>query len=295
MQKTKEFQENQNPQGIINSVLIGRHFDDVDDLTNGLDTSLKILSTESQEILDFDAREIIENNKTKGIKKVLIISSPKQRAESTSRLIKQKIKDIQGDTQVQIRIDSRFSELYHGKIILPENYKPGRRIDFLQEAWKIFWAETFTEEGDYNNFSYQFGDPINIGDGQFKYPKIVGNFLSYGENYKDLSVRYYEAILEHFNNKQRIKKAGINVVVIAHSATLSILTELQGIANDFLLETMKLDTGDLMKTCWKRYLDRIKVDNQELKFGMIKPLYMGDINDEAIDFLRKELEFLKNT
>lgn len=276
------------------SVLIGRHFEDIDDLTNGLDTRLNI-TPELKKILDLDAQEIIKNTEIKGLKRVLIISSPRQRAKSTSELIKQEIKNIKKDISVHIKIDNRFSELFHGEIVLPMDYTPGRRIDFLKEAWSAFWSETFTNDGSYKNISYHFGDPLDIGNGQFKYPEIVNKFSSYGESYQDFSIRYYEAILEYLKNKQRVKDSGINIVLIAHSATVSILTELQSISEDVANGTLKMNKGDLMSVCWKRYLSHMNKENSNLNFGMIKPLYVEEINSRIIDVLEEEITFMKDS
>ena len=293
MEKNNEL-KNDLPPVSSESVLIGRHFEDIDDLSNGLDTSLNLLTPESKKVLDLDTKEIIKNCDTNGLKRILIISSPKQRARSTSELIKQEIRSLRDDLRVRIKIDNRFAELDHGEIVLPKDYKPRRRIDFLKDAWSTFWSETFTDDGEYKNLSYCFGDPIDLGNGQFKYPEINGKFLSYGENYRDFSLRYYEAILEYLKNKHRMKDAGMNMVLIAHSATLSILTELLEISSDISNGTTKINTGDLMKTCWKRYLDRISKNNLDLHFGMIKPFYIGEINSEIVNLLEKEIKFMRD-
>ena len=216
-----------------NSILIGRHLEDVDDLTEGLDTELKALSPEGHEIINSNAESIIQNTLAKKMTKVILVSSPRKRSYSTSFYLKDVIKEkTHGVFSVLITKDDRFTEISHGEIILPDNYVPGKRIDFLKDAWKIFWSETFTEDGNYNNPNYRFGDPVKLADGGFKHGEIKAGFKTYGESYRELCERYYNAIVEYLENKNRVESKGFNVVLIAHSATLGILTELVDVSHD---------------------------------------------------------------
>lgn len=276
-------------------VLVGRHFDDVDDLTNGLDTSLKPLSPETQKVIESNADIIISDTETKNFNKILIVSSPRKRALLTSSLLKEAIKEKRSDFSVQIRTDERFTELSHGEIILPEDYSPGRRIEFLKDAWGIFWSETFTEDGNYNNPNYHFGDSVKMDEGNCKYPEIDKSFASSGESYRELSQRYYEAIVEYLENKKRVENSKINVVLIAHSATLAILTELQSVALDMVNHAFEIKTGDLMKICWQRYLKRLNSENDEIDFGELKSFTLENLDDKVLSCLKQELDFIKKT
>lgn len=275
------------------SILIGRHFEDVDDLRNGLDTDLKPLSEESIKIIGLNADSVIENTLFKGLEKVIIISSPRKRSRLTADLLKSAIKERREDFLVKVKEDDRFTELAHGEIILPEDYTPGRRVEFLKHAWRIFWKETFTSDSDYNNPNYKFGDSLKDSDGNSKYPEIEESFASIGESYRELSERYYQAIVEYLENRGSVESRGFNVVLIAHSATLGILTELKSVSEDLAIGKIEIKTGDLMKTCWKSYLNRIKGGYAEPGFGEMEQFSLDDINENLLDFLKRELDFVK--
>ncbi len=279
----------------MDKVLVGRHFEDVDDLTGGMDTDLKEVDEKSLEIISANAQMVIDDTHAKGMDKVLIISSPRKRAYSTASLLKETVEEKDEDLKVAVRKDDRFTELSHGEIVLPPDYVPGRRIGFLKSAWKVFWAETFNENGDYNNPNYRFGDPVALETGGYKHPELRESFTSYGESYRELSQRYYDAILDYLEHRSGVKSRGINVVLLAHSATLAILGELSCVAREMSQGYIMVKKGDLMKTCWKNYLDRMKRDDYvEADFGGMKAFSLEDIDDELILFMREELSFVSD-
>ncbi len=277
------------------TVLVGRHFEDVDDLTDGMDTDLKEVDEKSMEVIAANAQMVIDNTHAKGMEKVLIVSSPRKRAYSTASLLKDTVEEKDGGIRVAIRKDDRFAELSHGEIVLPPDYVPGRRIGFLKDAWNAFWAETFDEDGDYNNPNYRFGDPVALESGECKYPELNESFVSYGESYRALSQRYYEAIVDYLEHRGEVESRGVNVVLLAHSATLSILGELLHIAQEMSHGNVVVEKGDLMKACWKNYLNRIRQEGHlEADFGGMKAFPLEDIDEGLISFMIDELSFVSN-
>jgi broad specificity phosphatase PhoE len=277
-----------------NEMIVGRHFEDVDDLTYNLDAPLKPLEEESIKMVDSNAQEIIQNTEAKKSHKILMISSSRKRAMLTSKMFKECIQKKRPDFSVHIQPDNHFAELYQGKIILPENYHKGDRLNALVDAWRVFWTETFTNEGEYNNPNYRFGDPLYLKDDLVKYPELVNHFSSHGESYRELCLRYYQGLLNHFENRKRLKDANINVILIAHGALIGILSGLEGALNDIKNDTCVMKTGDLMKICWQKYqYQREHQEKQHTPSGGLKSFSLEGVDDNIVNLLRKEINFLR--
>lgn len=188
------------------NIIVGRHLEDKDDLRTGLDTELKNIEYKSdgamENIQDLSS-EIINNTVLKEKRNILLIHSPRKRAFQTSEIIKGNIKE-KSDLNVRLISDERFAELDHGEIILPEDYEPGKRVEFLSDSWKIFWEESFDEKSFEFKNDYHFGDPVLLQDGSYKYPELKDKFKIIGESYLELTIRYYEALIDFFENKNRI-------------------------------------------------------------------------------------------
>ncbi len=274
---------------------VGRHFEDKADLSKGLDTELKPLDEQSPEMVRKVVSNIIENTREKGLSKIVIVTSSRKRSRSTAEMIRDDIHDTDSGLRVGIVADAHFDELYHGEPVLPQNLLPQKRIQFLDAAWKVFWRETFTENGEYRNPDYHFGDPV-VHSGTVLHPELTGHFKQTGESYKDLSLRYYEGILGFLERIERDESKEINLVLIAHSATMAILSNMYSVLTrgDVFREGYK--PGDFMKLCWDEY-------RREVAEGRAFPNAPGihttiSINSmdvpKAVTFLREEIAFLKS-
>lgn len=276
------------------AVIVGRHFEDVDDLTFNRDSPLKPLDEESFKLLDSNVREIIRNTEAKGSHKILIVSSPKIRAMQTAEMVKEGIQILQPSMLVHIKPDERFAELYQGELILPPDYHVGDRVSTLLDAWVAFWKETFTEEGEYNNPNYRFGDPVRLDADVTRYPEIVGHFSAYGECYREMCLRYYQALVEYFENSKRVKDSGINVVLMGHGATMGILSGLEGVMRHINDGDYDMPTGGLMKACRQEYIQqRARKETQSSRFGGLRAFSLSGVDDGVVNLLRDEVEFLK--
>lgn len=270
--------------------IIGRHFEDEDDLSRGFDTELKPLDQQSPEMVESVVSDIVENTEHKLMTRLLIITSERKRTRTTSEIIKEKIKERKPDFSVVIRPDSRFDELDHGEPLLPEGYVKSKRIEYLKLAWEAFWTETFDQEGNYLNYNYKFGDPIESG-GTVKYKGLENNFSKYGESYKELCLRYYKGVLDFLKNYERYDDKNINVVLIAHSATTAIINkiyEVLGSGKDF-------KPGELMSVCWKMYLEEQKISGGYKNIlGGYKIIDLSSIDlSRATTTLEDEIKYLE--
>ena len=276
-----------------NKVVVGRHFEDVDDVTYNLDAPLKPLDKTSIKLLELNVQEIIRNTEAKKFHKILIISSPKKRAIQTSEIIKEFIQKAKHNFSVHIRRDNHFAELFQGKLVLPKNYQKGDKVKALTDAWSIFWKESFTETGDYNNPNYHFGDPI-LRDNVAKYPELINHFSSYGESYREQCLRYYQGVLSYFDNKKRLENANINIVLIGHGATIGILSGLLGVLNDIENGTRSIKVGDLMKVSRQKYLyQRRHKQYLHTPLGGLKLLSLNNLSDKSVALLKAEINYLK--
>jgi broad specificity phosphatase PhoE len=275
-------------------VIVGRPFEDTDDLTFNRDAPLKALDEESFKLLDTNVREIIRNTEAKGSHKILIVSSPKVRSIQTAEMIKEGIQILQPDMLMHIRPDERFAELYQGELILPPDYHVGDRVSTLPDAWVAFWKETFTEEGEYNNPDYRFGDPVPLDSSSIRYPEIVGHFSAFGECYREMCLRYYEALVDYFESNRRVKDAGINVVLIGHGATVGILSGLEGVMSHINDGDYDMPTGSLMKACRQEYIQqRARKETQSSRFGGLRSFSLNGVDADVVNLLKEEVEFLK--
>ncbi len=274
------------------TLLAFRHMEDVDDIADGLDTELKPLTPESESALRKNAEAIISHAKLQGADKVMLVSSPRKRALDTSTHIQEFITSLDRDIQARVKEDERFAELNHGTFVLPENYVPGRRVEHLRLAWKVFWEQTFTSDGEYNNPNYKFGSPT--GEGDSVDVELGKSFETPGESYRELTLRYYQGILEYLENNHKVRSAGFDVVLVAHSATLSILRELADIGTRFSQGDLKIQAGDLMKLCWKQYLSRSEEAHSNPAFGSSEVIELSEISESVTGILRKEIVFMSN-
>jgi broad specificity phosphatase PhoE len=275
------------------SFFVGRHFEDINDLTDGLDTKLKPLSEQPKEMVDRVVNEIFTNTLEKGLSRVLIVSSDKTRALETSEIIKDGLAEKDPSIKTRIVSDSRFAELDHGKPILPEGYVREARIDYLKDAWNSFWSETFDEDGNYKNYDYKFGDPLEV-DGKPKYPMLVGRFLEFGESYRQLCLRYYEGVLEFLKNIDRIGDTELNIVLVAHSSTVAIINKMFEVARDGRIFSEDFKVGDLMKICWQYYQEELKKGTAEPNIaGQYKTISLKGLDIPRVaSILEQEVDYL---
>jgi broad specificity phosphatase PhoE len=272
------------------NIIAGRHLEDVNDLRNGLDTELK--KEQGGEVIQNIKKlslGIIENTKSKGKQNILLVHSSKKRASQTCEILKEKIKE-ESDLNVRLISDERFTELDHGEIFLPADYKPGKRVEFLADAWSIFWEETFNKDTFEFKSNYHFGDPVLLEGGYYKYPELKDKFKTTGESYLELSIRYYEALVDFFEKKKRIDESSTEFVLIAHSATLSILKQL-----GIVFKRGDFESGKLMEECWKEYnLSKKESGYKQSTFGDFSSFDISDLDtNKIVKVLKKEIVLLK--
>lgn len=272
-----------------------RHLEEVGDLRDPEDQPLKRLEAKDTELTRRNAQEIIQNTETQGLHKIMIVSSPTTRACETAEEFRKAINEIAPNLPAGIRRDGRFAEPDQGDLILPSDYKVGDRVEALPSAWAAFWAETFTGsiEG-YKNANYRFGDPVGFGEGQVKYPELANCFSRFGESYREVCLRSFDGIREYFENNEKVKAAGINVVLVGHTAIVGILTGLEMVLEHIQDGSYVLVTGDLMRASRLEFV-RLRMTNKipQITFGEMRSFSAKGVDEAMLDLLRAEIKFLK--
>jgi len=262
------------------TVVLIRHFQDQDNLFCFNDSPVVEAELPKARIA---SAEILTHAEKISYSYIYIFTSSKQRAETTAQEI---AREINGNLQVVLRIDSRIREIDQGKYILPEGYKVGDYFQPLQDAWSAFFRETF-EEG---NLRYRFGDSLLNGD-RCKYPELVGHFSEFGENQIEFSIRFYSFLIDlcqKFKNQKNILP-----VVVTHQALTARFAELIKIAEKMKAGSLSnISPGTLPLLEWRQF-EEIKGDRDIfIEFGGLTTLPLTLLYD-LVDILISEVEFLK--
>jgi len=267
-----------------NFIEISRHLPDQDDLRNGRDSSLNPEKHRESEPI---AEKLITETKKDGKKIIVFISSPKKRATETVSLVVSKIKSEAPEIKTLVRVDDRLSEIDQGIFNLPKDYNQGDKMPVLEEAWRTFFEETFTNK----NYGYRFGDSSLQGDGSYKYPKFHAFFIKAGESYAMQSVRLYSAALDLYRNQKILEKA--KLVVVTHGAPLAIFKDLEDISREMLENDGDLPEGQLMQLTWDKFQQRAR-DVSE-KHGSTETISVdGLLNEKIAISLEKEIEYIRS-
>ena len=267
---------------MVERVMVMRHFRDQDNLfyeNNSPVVEDELLRVESI------AAEIAHHATENGFTSVHMITSNKARAEMTTKAVANRVALFLPATY---EVDPRIRELDQGKYILPEGYKPSDYFQPLQDAWSIFFEETFSEE----NISCRFGDPLLLDNGNFKYPQIAGVFEKYGENQTEFSIRFYSFLSDlctRFHDSP-----GVLPIIVTHQALAARISEvgyvMSKIKNGSLTRPIP---GSMPKLEWEAFQE-IK-DNSEMfvEFGGIAMASLSDIT-EFTDILNSEGNHLRS-
>lgn len=262
-------------------VVLMRHLQDEDNLlVGGNDAGL--IEAELPKARH-TAVEISLKGKESNFSQVCILSSSKRRAESTAREVG---RELGKDFPVVIEIDKRIREIDQGDYILPTDYKPGDRFQILQDAWLIFFKETFENK----NIAYRFGDPLLI-DGKYKYPDLLGHFRSFGENQTEFSIRFYSFIADLCD---RFKSEDLILpVIVTHQAMTARFAEMVIISEKIKSgKITDIKPGTLPLLEWQQF-EEIKGDRDVfIEFGGITTFPMTNLYDFT-DILKSEIEYLK--
>ncbi len=269
------------------NIAVIRHLDDVDDLFNfGRDGDL----ISGQEMkANLIAQEVYSEIKKDSRDAAMFICSNMKRATQTADLIVDQLREIDGGLKLRVVAENDLAAIHQGEFILPSDYKSGDSFVGLDLANKAFTKEVFTS--DDHNYLYKFGDPVLQKDGSYKYPELVPHFKSYGESNRDFLLRIYNLIvrthdkIEKFNSKTK-------AVVVTHSQLYQIFRDLNTVAGMIKNEGLDIKTGELPELCWSLYPERFEREKPTYGINYISIESLCD--SEVIEFLKKEIEYLKN-
>ena len=263
-----------------------RHLKDINDLRNNRDSGIE--AGQEQAALEV-ANRIAFYAKERGAKAIIIFSSTKNRATESAELVREKLRSIDHHLKIILSPSVYLSDLDHGEFILPENYVSGDHHDILQIAWDAFITESFTE----NNPNYRYGDPIVKEDGTAKYSELVGQFTRFGESQIDSNIRIYKAIVNGYENRDRIFPKNILSIVLTHSLVYAILKNLSIVAKRVRKENFNFKKGTLYKVCWDVYNNE-KESQHKSQYGDFLEIPIDLLEDKKfVGLLKEEITFFE--
>lgn len=271
---------------------LGRHFDDVRDLRYEFDPVLLPLTGIEKAQISEQASSLTEELASKEQKNLIIISSQKVRGRDSAHIYKEAFREANPTLAVRVGYDQHFADLFHGRIQIPVGYKPGDTVDFLPEAWRAFWSETFNQDGTLKNPDYKYGDPLAQGD-KIQYPSLANNFLELGESYKDFFLRNLKGFLDYYSIYQTNWDRSWAMVLVAHSSTIRLLQDLEACAQDlFFMKNYR--HGQLMSMCRQKRLEQKESEKESMEYGELKNYPTDEFNQEFISILEKEIAYLSS-
>lgn len=275
-----------------NSLIVSRHLDEVDDLKKfGRDAPLERsqLNLEKlNKIADTVYQKIEETEK----EAVLFITSPRLRARETAEWIAKDLKYRGLDLKVRFSPNEDLSSTEQGGFVVPDDYNPGDFFEGLSLATAIFTKESHMSDnpGMEDNIHYEFGDPVLLPDGSYKYPELVKFFTENGESYAETLTRIYKSVLEMSSHYQKLFSK-TEVVVVSHGQIYHVLRGLSEIGKMVKNRSIEFSTGDSVKLLWKIYND---CDSDQKVTGICMPLDFEALNDpELMELLKKEIAYLE--
>lgn len=263
-----------------------RHLDDVDDLKQfGRDGIL--LPNQELEAYKY-TKDLVKTVHSEGKKAVLLLCSARKRGFQTGQLISDEIYKIDPTLKVRVVRKKALENMDEGSFILPDSYKSGDKFPGLVLGKKIFNQEVF---GLNPNLLYRFGDPVDLGGGNYKYPELKGYFNNYGESHRDFMVKLLKLIVETSENIERLYK-NTKVVVITHSLQYQIFYDLKSIAEDVVGDNIEIRPGEIHSLCWKKYQERIGLNAPKYDIRYIDSGILS--NHKIINIIKKEIDYLNN-
>lgn len=273
-----------------NEILFVGHLEEVDDLKRWeRDAPLDYDREDNIENLKKISDALVEKIRERDKKAVLLISSPKIRAQQTSEWIAKELKSKLGDNiKVRYSVDENLDANSQGKFILPENYTPGSFFEGLKIAGKIYLKESLNQTN--SNLHYKFGDPVLQTDGTYKYPELAKYFTESGETYAESLVRIFTSVIEMSSKARKLNSSSVEVVVVAHGFTYHVLKGLTVLGEQIMQGETSVNLGEVAQKIWEIYNTR----TSELKDTSFAILDFSNIeNEELLSLLRKEINYLK--
>ena len=267
---------------MVERIMVMRHFKDQDNLF--YENNSPVVEDELLRVKNI-AAEIAYRATEDGFNSINLITSNKARAEMTTRAVANRVALFLPTTY---EIDTRIRELDQGKYVLPGGYKPGDHFQPLQDAWGIFFKETFSEE----NILYRFGDPVSLEDGSFKYPQIAGAFEECGENQIEFSIRFYSFISDlcgRFGNSPEALP-----LVVTHQALAARIAELGHIMNKLKNNDIERPIpGSMPRLEWQAFQEIRDNTEMFIEFGGIATMGLSDAA-KFVDILNSEVNHLRS-
>ena len=264
-------------------LLVIRHLEDINDLSNGRDSSLE--GGQEREI-ERISETLYSDFKLSGCKAIFLNSSSKKRAYETANLIKGAVIKNHPEAKIYVNPDDGLTDLDHGEYKLPDGYKIGDHLKVFEEAWKIFTDETFNKK----NIDYKFGESYFESGGIKKYSNLSDFFIRPGESYREICIRLYASILSFYENRERLEQNEIKLYVVTHSLPFGIFRSMIGLAQQYENGRLDFKKGELINLCWEYY--------NSGKLGISSYGQISDVpneilnNSNFISILKAERDFL---
>lgn len=280
MNQFKDSENNIGERGLF----IIRHLRDINDLTNGRDSSIE--ADQERFALEI-AQEIYSDFEESGAGAIFLSVSSKKRSLETAELIRQQMKYAIDDVHFFISPDDNLVDLDHGEFVLPEDYKVNDFYAPIAKAWQVFSDETFNK----NNYGYRFGDSIPNSDGTSQYPELAEVFTKPGDSHQDISKRLYRYILDVHSLKPRFEAGKVRPYILTHSLPFSEFRSMVDISNKVRDEGFTFETGELMALCWDYYKSG-KIGSSD--YGQIATGLTELINNDVfVQMIRDEIDFIE--
>lgn len=265
------------------NLLVIRHLEDINDLSNSRDSSLESSQEAEAEHI---SEAVYSDFELSGAKAIFLNVSSKKRVRETASLIKDAILKNHPETKVYVNPDDGLTDLDHGEYKLPEGYKIGDHFQVFEDAWKIFTDETFNK----HNIDYRFGESYVESNGTEKYPDLSESFIKPGESYREVCIRLYSSILDFYENRERFEQGGIKLYVVTHSLPFGIFRSMIGLAQEYETGGLDFKKGELINLCWE-YYNSGKLGRST--YGQVSDVPSGILNSpNFMNILKAERDFL---
>lgn len=260
-------------------VMLIRHFRDQDNLLYNNDSPIMVEEFPKAEVAATEIKAEFEN-----IHEVAVFVSNKQRAEMTARMV---FDHINASVPVSINVESRLREIDQGRYVLPDGYQPGDNFPPLQEAWTVFFHETFKN----GNLHYRFGDPM-MGEDGCKYPQLSGHFVEHGENQIEFSIRFYNFLIDLCKKYKGRKE--VLPVIVTHQAVTARFAEVLSIAEKYRHGTINIGhAGSLPMLEWEQFEEIRGNRDVFIEYGGVTSFQI-DCLYEFVEVLEREVVYLKS-
>jgi len=260
-------------------VMLIRHFRDQDNLLYHNDSPIMDEELPKAKVAATEVEAEFE-----GISEVEVFVSNKQRAEMTARTI---FGHLNGHVSVSINVEPRLREIDQGRYVLPCGYLPGDNFPPLQEAWAVFFHETFKN----GNIYYRFGDPM-VGEDDCKYPQLSGHFVEYGENQIEFSIRFYSFLIDIC--KKYKGRRDVLPVIVTHQAVTARFAEVLSIAEKYRNGAIIIGlVGQLPLLEWGQFEEIRGNRDIFIEYGGVTNFQIDCLYGFA-EVLEKEVDYLKS-